>query len=45
MLIIDGEDTFTSMLKTLFISMGESAQLIKVQGEINFYPYDLVVAG
>ncbi|MBD8513551.1 chorismate-binding protein [Photobacterium sp. CAU 1568] len=44
-LIIDGNDTFTSMLKTLFTSAGAIATVVKVAEEIDFTTYDLVLAG
>ncbi|WP_036758389.1 chorismate-binding protein [Photobacterium halotolerans] len=44
-LIIDGNDTFTSMLKTLFTSAGAIATVVKVAEEIDFTSYDLVLAG
>ncbi|CAK2533119.1 Glutamine amidotransferase [Vibrio crassostreae] len=44
-LIIDGNDTFTSMLKTLFTSVGAIANVVKVADEIDFSSYDLVLAG
>ncbi|WP_162902301.1 anthranilate synthase family protein [Facilibium subflavum] len=44
-LILDGNDTFTSMFKTLFASLGATALVEKVHSDINFQSYDLVVAG
>ncbi|MDE1480242.1 chorismate-binding protein [Xenorhabdus bovienii] len=44
-LILDGNDTFTSMFKTLFVSLGATAFVEKVHLEVDFKPYDLVVAG
>lgn len=44
-LIIDGNDTFTSMLKTLFTSAGAIATVVKVAEEIDFTSYDLVLVG
>ncbi len=44
-LILDGNDTFTSMFKTLFVSLGATAFVEKVHNDVDFKPYDLVVAG
>ncbi|MBD2825963.1 anthranilate synthase family protein [Xenorhabdus szentirmaii] len=44
-LILDGNDTFTSMFKTLFASLGANAFVEKVHANVDFKPYDLVVAG
>ncbi|WFQ79975.1 chorismate-binding protein [Xenorhabdus sp. SF857] len=44
-LILDGNDTFTSMFKTLFASLGATAFVEKVYTSVNFKSYDLVVVG
>ncbi|MEH6531230.1 MAG: anthranilate synthase family protein [Photobacterium frigidiphilum] len=44
-LILDGNDTFTSLLNTVFVSLGATAHVENVHRNINFRPYDLVVAG
>ncbi|MDE1479728.1 chorismate-binding protein [Xenorhabdus bovienii] len=44
-LILDGNDSFTSMFKTLFVSLGAIASVEKVHSDVDFKFYDLVVAG
>lgn len=44
-LILDGNDTFTAMLQTLFSSLGAAARVEKVRTGMDFHGWDLVVAG
>lgn len=44
-LILDGNDTFTSMFQTLFSSLGAIACVEKVQSGMPLHGWDLIVAG